>query len=388
MSIIQSLCRRSRTLNAYVNVFEAAMGRTRIASLPLSMGIGVTTICNADCIFCLRESVKTKSHQTLDNLKRLLDPVIDTLQEVGLEGNGEVLTNKDFLPFFHYLRDHGVDCYLITNGILLNAEVVEVLLSRGLREVTISLNAMTPAIYREIMRIDGCAAAKTNVEKLVELRNQRGTVRPRITLSMVVLNKNLADLPPFLEFARRLQVDQVAVRPLTGLRENMEQNFDICATSMEEYQGLHLTPEQNEEVIRQLDEFVKVPRPALVSNRDLFRNRSRVSPAMVSTESSHGLRPPCDLPWMSYNNYFTDGRINVCCLTTEAHYAAGNGLRDQFPDIWNGPIYQQFRRTVNSDDPIPTCRDCAYRVQRRGPLTDLLRRLGGSLRRKLPTRGF
>ena len=81
----------------------------------------------------------------------------------------------------------------------------------------------------------------------------------------------------------------------------------------------------------------------------------------------------CQKPWTDVNNFTVDGRMDVCCITTgssQAHYAIGNIQEQNFQEIWNGERMRDFRRTVNSDKPLPPCQRCPMAYGYQGPFFD------------------
>ena len=79
----------------------------------------------------------------------------------------------------------------------------------------------------------------------------------------------------------------------------------------------------------------------------------------------------CSKPWTDLNNFTVDGRMDVCCITTGAsqeHYALGNILEQNFQEVWNGKVIQDFRETVNTPDKkLPPCARCPMAYSYQGP---------------------
>lgn len=94
--------------------------------------------------------------------------------------------------------------------------------------------------------------------------------------------------------------------------------------------------------------------------------------AAVNTKRAKKARSPrfyCQKPWTDLANFSVDGRLDVCCIATgpsQQRYALGNMLTDRLQDIWNGPVIQEFRRTVNSGTPLPPCQRCPMHFQYAG----------------------
>lgn len=79
----------------------------------------------------------------------------------------------------------------------------------------------------------------------------------------------------------------------------------------------------------------------------------------------------CQKPWTDLNNFSVDGRMDVCCITTGAsqeRYQLGNLLQQDFQSVWNGERAQEFRRTVNSSEPLPPCQRCPMAYAYQGPM--------------------
>lgn len=78
----------------------------------------------------------------------------------------------------------------------------------------------------------------------------------------------------------------------------------------------------------------------------------------------------CQKPWTDLNNFSVDGRMDVCCIatgTSQARYQLGNLLTQDFQEVWNGERAREFRRTVNSSQPLPPCQRCPLLYAYQGP---------------------
>ncbi|HXG12351.1 MAG TPA: radical SAM/SPASM domain-containing protein [Gemmataceae bacterium] len=83
------------------------------------------------------------------------------------------------------------------------------------------------------------------------------------------------------------------------------------------------------------------------------------------------IRYHCQKPWTDLHNFTVDGRMDVCCIATgpsQERYALGNLLKQDFQEVWNGERAREFRRTVNSGQPLPPCRRCPMLYAYQGPL--------------------
>jgi radical SAM protein with 4Fe4S-binding SPASM domain len=87
----------------------------------------------------------------------------------------------------------------------------------------------------------------------------------------------------------------------------------------------------------------------------------------------------CHKPWTDMHNFTVDGRVDVCCIATgpsQEYYQLGNLMNQPFHAIWNGDRAKEFRRTVNSDQPLPPCERCPMSHAYQGPLLDPVHTMG------------
>lgn len=83
----------------------------------------------------------------------------------------------------------------------------------------------------------------------------------------------------------------------------------------------------------------------------------------------------CQKPWTDLSNFTVDGRMDVCCIATgesQKEYALGYLSQNSFQEIWNGPVAQKFRLTVNHQkNRLPPCSRCPMAYQQQGLLFSL-----------------
>ncbi len=53
--------------NALLNYTEADLGRTRLLSYPVSIGINISNICNQKCLFCCHDNSRIIDNNWLDS---------------------------------------------------------------------------------------------------------------------------------------------------------------------------------------------------------------------------------------------------------------------------------------------------------------------------------
>ena len=54
-----------------------------------------------------------------------------------------------------------------------------------------------------------------------------------------------------------------------------------------------------------------------------------------------------------------DGIVVPCCFYKDAYHRLGNLKEQSFKEIWNGPLYNQFRSLIlKGRDQIDICKNC------------------------------
>ena len=75
-----------------------------------------------------------------------------------------------------------------------------------------------------------------------------------------------------------------------------------------------------------------------------------------SSESQHHRK--CFEPWERMH-IEADGNVRTCPVPGN-NIVAGNLNENTLEDIWNGEVFQHFRRTTNSDNPPEPCKRCTH----------------------------
>ena len=218
---------------------EMAERREVMRSLPLHMTISPSTYCNYDCIFCDfgRTPRRDMPESVWDELPRFL-PTLKTLTLLG----GEPLASP---RVWHFLRELDTDLYpdvridIFTNGALMTDKALRQIRKCSLGEVTVSLNAGTDEIYRQVERGIDLASVMENVDALIRYRSEQ-PFWFGITLSFIVQSQNAHTMIAFgeLAHARNLHIRLVAL--------NVQNFFEL---------NFYRDPEEVVRVIAHVDEF-------------------------------------------------------------------------------------------------------------------------------------
>jgi MoaA/NifB/PqqE/SkfB family radical SAM enzyme len=104
----------------------------------------VTRRCNIDCGYC-NEYDKTSAPVPFERLKQQVDHLNELSCAVIEFTGGETLLHPDLLPLIRYASERSFyERWIITNGYLLSAPIVEGLNDAGLTNMQISIDGLTP----------------------------------------------------------------------------------------------------------------------------------------------------------------------------------------------------------------------------------------------------
>ena len=164
-----------------------------VSGHPTELYLELSTLCNLSCLTCVRNSVIDfkAADFTLSMLERLMDSIstMKNLQRIVLIGYGEALCNPDIHAMLTRLGQTGIPLCLVTNGQLITAEFIEILIELPVQEVFISWDD-----YGESDRIRiGSDTGKIRAT-IEALRGRRKGRFPLIGTEIVALRRNLGAL--------------------------------------------------------------------------------------------------------------------------------------------------------------------------------------------------
>jgi radical SAM protein with 4Fe4S-binding SPASM domain len=326
----------------------------RLPMLPRELQIEVTGACNLRCHMCLvryRPPLdRRQGSLSFATFRRLVDTLPD-LREVVLQGLGEPLLAPDLIRMVEYAHARGIATGFNTNGTLLTRARAARLIRAGLDWLRVSLDGATAATYEAIREGASFARVTENIEGLVETRRRLELGRPGLRLVFVAMRRNVHELPALVRLAAGWGVEYVWVQNLshsfsdTDPAGDYQEIRDFTASEA-------LWAGRGPAAARYFEEARAVAHTLGVELRLPAREGHR-GPRQAGT-------PGCDWPWRSA--YVThDGKVQPCCMVMGADRAMlGDLSTEDFPAIWRGAAYAEFRDGLLGDGAPPAvCRGCS-----------------------------
>ena len=170
--------------------------------------VEVTSHCNAACIYCPQHLIGKKQHMPLTLFKRLL-PYLGYTNLIYLQGWGEPLLNRDLFAMIEACKAKDKRVGFTTNGMLLNEETVLRLVDLEVDILSVSLAGTNPSTHNRIRKGTDLAQIIANLERLRQIKEQKGALRPALHLAYIMLVSNFNELPEVVGLAKRLGAEQV-----------------------------------------------------------------------------------------------------------------------------------------------------------------------------------
>jgi sulfatase maturation enzyme AslB (radical SAM superfamily) len=355
---------RPHWVNYLLSQEEFIQRREIVHSFPINIWFDLASICNIECRFCKYSvNLLPKSFVTLQQVE-----AIEWLKFVRLlnlsSGTGESLTNPEFIKIFHYLRETYPHLHitLLTNGKALSEEICYTLRDQ-MDQLHISMNASNEKDYKEIIHKGSWEIFLKNLNQMKRIFHNSS--KPKISASFVMMRWNIERAVEYLEFAADHGASLVLFHHYytPHIRDYHKSDHKVLERKFPVDQSLYFFKDLSDRVFdrvqkraSELNVEVQVPVPFAADKYWInFGMRSQTEPSFL-----------CNTPWM--NMYLLWGmkskreEITMCC-----GLAADIGVffeRDQIATkeglhkVWNSPILQAYRRTVNGPGINPICELC------------------------------
>lgn len=312
-----TLTRNLNALAAGMSFLEGIFSKkVTVHGMPPAVGIELTNFCNLNCPECSSGSgMMTRQRGFMSD--ELFDKIIIELRpfiyNLNLYFQGESMLH----PHFFTLLDkcNGIHTTLSTNGHFLTAENSQKIAGSGLKKIIISLDGMDSETY-SLYRVNGdFRSVMEGIENICSARQKAGSDL-KIVIQFLVNRYNESQISAVRKFAAGMKVS-------------------LSLKSMQ--------------IINSRSHETWVPAD------DKF---SRYRKTNGRFEIKGNLKNRCARLW--FNPVITwDGKILPCCFDKDAGYVMGDINKESFRQVWNGPEYRQFRRSLLNDRlSIPICGNC------------------------------
>lgn len=177
--------RRMNQLRTLTNLLT-----NRLRSLPL-MVLYLTDGCNSKCAMCDIWQVPRRN-MDMSLVRRLAASGQKLGTELVLLSGGEAMQHPEWPTIANIFHDHGIQAWLLTNGLLLRKQAQEIIDHIDL--LTVSLDAATPELYHKIRGVDALGT-------VLEGMRQVSAADISVTTRTTIMRANFRQIPQIVDVA-------------------------------------------------------------------------------------------------------------------------------------------------------------------------------------------
>jgi len=172
---------------------------------PEHVYFSLTNRCNLRCSMCAIEKTPAEENElSVPEIKA----IILQIKELGVKhlilSGGEPLLREDLTTIVEYAcKNISGRIDIITNGTLFNSLLIENLLKARLNHITFSIDGLKKT-NDEIRGIGSFDKAINNIKKLNDYKVKKGLLFPTLGINFTVMNNNINQILPMIEFARAI----------------------------------------------------------------------------------------------------------------------------------------------------------------------------------------
>ncbi len=219
----------------------------------------LTGVCNLKCKHCYQEEYSSKNDLSLEEQKQIVDNYFDYIEkycmqpEISLTG-GEPISYKYLFDLLTYIKERKSETrlFLLTNGTLINDEIIKKLKKINITRVQISLDGYN-ALTHDTIR------GKGNFDKAIEAIKKLKANKIYTSVHCVIMESNINDIEKYVQLCSELNIDRLTFSRFVPIGNGNKNNVKI------------LSPEMIKKIYYQIYELkMKYPKANINLERDLW----------------------------------------------------------------------------------------------------------------------
>lgn len=337
---------------------------------PETVDLFLTYRCNLRCKMCGQWGVagtskdmspeELKSELSLDEIYKIINDIKTFKPNVTLFG-GEPLMYSNWEKVVSRIKQEGMRCNMITNGILLE-KYANSIIDLGVDEIIFSLDGPRE-VHDEVRGAKGTFDRASRGFKLIrDIKRKSGTGKPVVSISSTIFEINYKRLDELISIAEELTASTITFHHLIFLsqeRYNQHNNIfkDYYGMVCNDWKGFvrdSLPDIDVDFLIRKMEDIKKRDSKVKIAFYPNFTDEEIRSYYTEFDFVSSGYGKRCLSPWMvSY--IFPDGSVRPC---QSLNFSAGNVRDSAFSRIWNNEKYMRFRKITKKEKKYPVCTRC------------------------------
>lgn len=331
---LRKIGRRNKA-NLVLNTLERALRRPRLLSYPVSLDIEATTICNLNCIFCIKYPHKPLLSLPLPDFRKIAKALFPYAARVSFCSGGEPFLNKNFMDFLAACKQYKTLITVVSNGTLLSEKLCgELMRNEYLESFSFSFDGAKKETVEFIRKGIDHDKVVNNIRTMCGMKKRFRGTSAAIQIRCSVMKSNIGELPDLVRSASKWGVDRVVV------------SYVIISNDIDKKESLFYHPQLRERIFQEAAAVAGAEHIQLSFAESILHYEH---PAL------------CSYPW-SFLKISPDGSVRFCYRAWENPVGNIFAVR-KFHDLWNNQHYQQIRKTINTAHPyFKYCSVCDVRI--------------------------
>jgi len=269
-------------------------------------------------------------------------------------GTGEPLSNNNFGDIVTYLKKrYGMKMFVNTNASLLNNNLADIFIRHGFDRILVSYHAGTEDGYKYLMT-GNINKVDNNLLYLVQQKEIKHKKKPVVDFNFAPQKLNAEEYKAILNKAKSLNTGCVLVNRYHGSRNKIQDkqvSFDHA-------------PAEGNKLLDAIYAYADINNIKLSPAKQQYWSKENIE--IEWNPDNFNRKKRCFEPWMGLhfnpvldaNNCHLVGVCNRIELFKLYYDKINLNSQEQFRKLWNHPLLQYMRETVNSDNTNPICRYC------------------------------
>ena len=327
--------------------------RSGKALMPLRYFFELTYRCNLNCPYCYVGANRTKDELSTEEWKKVIRqiPFYSIVTLVG----GEPLIRQDFAEILEAVSKRTFSkVNLVTNGILINDELIDLFIKNKLLLLSVSLDGYEKNHDINRNREGIFDKIYNNLEKIAQRKKH-----PLVDIKTIILPNNLDDMVDLYKMCDKFNFDFFSVSFLRN--NNLKQNSVLQNSFIPEYNmdypiELYFDIDHFKEVFKEINSLSKKSNVKLrfAPKFEQFENYiDKIEEFFTNPQKSvNEIYKPCLFPFS--NTFITPCGDIYPCLSMKI----GNVRENTIKNIFNMPNYRCFRKNLKAQGVFSACQMC------------------------------
>lgn len=302
--------------------FSKWFGKNLQWGLPIALAIEPTTACNLKCPECpsgLRSFTRNTGNIEPSLFKKIIDELHTHTLYLTFYFQGEPYIHQNFLEMVAYASSKNLFTTTSTNAHFIDSETAKKTIQSGLNCLIISIDGVTQETYEQYRKGGELNKVIEGAKKILYWKKKLNSIYPLIYFQFLVVKPNEHQVEEIKEIANKLEVDKLLFK--TAQFYNFE-NGNILMPESPKYTR--------------------------------YKKNKAGKYQLKNKLGNHcwKLWHSCVITW--------DGNVVPCCFDKDAKHVMGNVKKEKFKNIWQNPLYNQFRNNLlQSRKDIDICKNCS-----------------------------